>query len=97
MEAGSGNLLQLAGEIASLEPIRFTPAGIPVTRAVIRHESWHAGQKLQCEVNVAAQGKLAERLAGLQPGQRIWAAGPLSRASQNSRHVLMWIEQLTEE
>lgn len=97
MNKESDNTLILAGEIVSLEPTRFSPAGIPIAKALIRHESWQSGQKMQCELVVAAQGEIVKRLGNLKPGKRIRASGPISRASQNSRNLLMWIEHLTEE
>jgi primosomal replication protein N len=97
LEAESDNKLILAGEIVSLEPTRFSPAGVPIAKALIRHESWQSGQKMQCELVVAAQGENATRLSKLVPGRRIRVTGSISRASQNSRNLLMWIEHLTEE
>jgi primosomal replication protein N len=91
------NRLILVGEIVSLEPTRFSPAGIPIAKAVIRHESWQAGQKMQCELAIAAQGENAARLSRVETGRRVRVVGPLSRANQNSRNLLMWIEHLTEE
>lgn len=97
MNGESDNTLILAGEIVSLEPTRFSPAGVPIAKALIRHESWQAGQKMQCELVVAAQAEMATRLGKFKPGMRIKVSGPLSRASQNNRNLLMWIEHLTEE
>lgn len=97
MQGGSDNKLILAGEIVSLDPARYSPAGIPIARALLRHESRQSGQKLQCELMIAAQGEIAEKLEKLKPGMRIRVAGPITRASQNNRNLLMWIEYLTEE
>jgi primosomal replication protein N len=91
------NRLFLVGDIVSLDPVRYSPAGIPIARAVIRHESRHAGQKMQCELVVAAQAELATSLGSLAPGRRIRVSGPVTQAGPNSRNVLMWIEHLTEE
>jgi primosomal replication protein N len=91
------NRLVLDGEILSLEPTRFSPAGIPIAKAILKHESRQFGQLMQCELSVAAQGETARRLSGLTPGSRVTVSGPITRAGQNSRTVLMWIEQLTEE
>ena len=91
------NRLVLGGEIASLEPLRYSPAGIPIARATLKHQSRQSGQLMQCELTVAAQGETAKKLAGLKPGSLVKAAGSITRAGANSRTLLMWIEQLTEE
>lgn len=91
------NRLILGGEIVNLEPLRYSPAGIPIARATLKHQSRQSGQLMQCELTVAAQGENAKRLAGLQAGSRVKATGSITRAGANSRNLLMWIEQLTEE
>lgn len=91
------NRLVLGGEIVDLEALRYSPAGIPIARATLKHQSQQSGRSMQCELAVAAQGEMAKRLAGLKPGSRVKAAGPITRASANGRTLLMWIEQLTEE
>jgi primosomal replication protein N len=52
---------------------------------------------MQCELMIAAQGENAEMLGKFKPGARIRVVGPITRASQNNRNLLMWIEHLTEE
>jgi len=91
------NRLVLDGEIVNLEPLRFSPAGIPIVRAILKHESRQSGQLMQCELTIAAQGENAKKLAGLKPGSRIKATGSITRAGSNSRYLLMWIENLIEE
>ena len=91
------NRLVLGGEIVNLEPLRYSPAGIPIARATLKHQSKQSGQLMQCELTVAAQGENARKLAGLKPGSRVKMTGSITRAGHNSRNLLMWIEQLIEE
>ncbi len=91
------NRLVIGGEIANLEPLRYSPAGIPIARATLKHQSKQSGQLMQCELTVAAQGETAKQLAGLKPGSQVKATGSITRAGANSRNLLMWIEQLIEE
>jgi primosomal replication protein N len=91
------NRLVLGGEIVDLEPPRFSPAGIPIARATLKHQSRQSGQLMQCELTVAAQGENAKKLAGLKPGSQVKVTGSITRAGSNSRYLLMWIEQLIEE
>jgi len=91
------NRLVLGGVVVNLEPLRFSPAGIPIARANLKHESRQSGQLMQCELSVAAQGEIARKLAGLKPGSQVKVTGSITRAGANSRNLLMWIEQLIEE
>lgn len=91
------NRLVLGGEIVNLEPLRYSPAGIPIARATLKHQSKQSGQLMQCELTVAAQGENARRLAGLKPGSQVTVTGSITRLGANSRNLLMWIEQITEE
>jgi primosomal replication protein N len=91
------NRLVLGGEIVNLEPLRYSPAGIPIARATLKHQSKQSGQLMQCELTVAAQGENAQKLAGLKPGSQVKLTGSITRAGTNSRYLLMWIEQLIEE
>ena len=89
------NRLVIDGEILSLEPERFSPAGIPIAKATLKHESRQSGQLMQCELTIAAQGEMARKLSGLSPGSQITVSGAITRTGQNSRTVMMWINQLT--
>jgi len=91
------NRLVLGGEIVNLEPLRYSPAGVPIARATLKHQSKQSGQLMQCELTVAAQGENAQKLAGLKPGSQVKVTGSITRAGTNSRYLLMWIEQLIEE
>ena len=91
------NRLVLGGKIVNLEPLRYSPAGVPIARATLKHQSKQSGQLMQCELTVAAQGENAQKLAGLKPGSQVKATGSITRAGTNSRYLLMWIEQLIEE
>ncbi len=52
---------------------------------------------MQCELTVAAQGETAKKLASLKPGSQVKATGSITRLGANSRNLIMWIEQFTEE
>ena len=71
------NNLTLQAEVVQIEPLRYTPAGLPLLSVVLRHvsEQVEAGmkRKVECEVNAVAIGDLA--LTKLALGTQIRAIG----------------------
>ena len=79
-----------------VEPLRYTPAGIPLLGVVLRHasEQIEAGmkRKVECEVNAVALGPLA--LTGLVLGTQIIATGFLAKRSLKSTQLVMHINDI---
>jgi primosomal replication protein N len=90
------NTLVIYGVVLSLEPIRYTPAGIPLLSFVLQHasEQVEAGfkRKVECEVNAVALGDLAK--INIQIGDNIKAKGFLAKRSAKSTQLVLHIEQL---
>ncbi len=86
----------LQAEVVQIEPLRYTPAGIPLLSVVLRHasEQVEAGmkRKVECEVNAIALGDLA--LQGLTLGSRIQAIGFLAKRSLKSTQLVMHINHI---
>lgn len=86
----------LQAEVVQIEPLRYTPAGIPLLSVVLRHvsEQIEAGmkRKAECEVNAVILGDLA--LQGLKLGQQIVARGFLARRSLKSTQLVMHINHI---
>jgi primosomal replication protein N len=86
----------LSGVVISLEPIRYTPAGIPLLSFVLQHtsEQTEAGlkRKVECEVNAVALGDIAKQ--NIQLGANIKAKGFLAKRSAKSTQLVLHIEQL---
>lgn len=82
--------------VISLEPIRYTPAGIPLLSFVLQHasEQIEAGlkRKVECEVNAVALGEIAKQ--NIQLGSSVKAKGFLAKRSAKSTQLVMHIEQL---
>ena len=61
------NRVTLTGEITALEPLRHTPAGLPLQTLHVRHESvqQEAGRerKVACVVEAVAIGEVAHAMA----------------------------------
>jgi primosomal replication protein N len=90
------NQLVLQAEVVQIEPLRYTPAGIPLLSVVLRHvsEQVEAGmkRKVECEVNAVALGDLA--LMGLKIGSHIQASGFLAKRSLKSTQLVMHINHI---
>ena len=89
----------LSGVIVHLEPIRYTPAGIPLLSFVLQHasEQIEAGlkRKVECEMNAVALGDLAK--ISIQIGDNMKAKGFLAKRSAKSTQLVLHIEQIKLE
>ena len=90
------NKLALQAEVMQIEPLRYTPAGMPLLSIVLRHvsEQVEAGmkRKVECEVNAITLGDLA--LKGLKVGSHILATGFLAKRSLKSTQLVMHINHI---
>ncbi|WP_036303100.1 primosomal replication protein N [Methylotenera sp. L2L1] len=90
------NKLVIQAEVVQIEPLRYTPAGIPLLSVVLRHvsEQVEAGmkRKAECEINAVVLGDLA--LKGLKQGVQIMAQGFLAKRSLKSTQLVMHINDI---
>jgi primosomal replication protein N len=90
------NKLVLQAEVVHIEPLRYTPAGIPLLSVSLRHvsEQVEAGmkRKVECEVNAVTLGDLA--LKGLKLNSHILATGFLAKRSLKSTQLVMHINNI---
>ncbi|MDF1782421.1 MAG: primosomal replication protein N [Alcanivoracaceae bacterium] len=74
----------MTGQIAEIEPVRYTPAGVPRQRMWLEHRSRQeeAGQPREVHARLAIvfTGKLAESAKALTVGAQIQVEGFISRA-----------------
>ena len=83
-----------------IEPIRYTPAGIPLLSFVLQHasEQIEAGlkRKVECEINAVALGNIASDIAkqNIQLGANIKAKGFLAKRSAKSTQMVLHIVKL---
>ena len=82
--------------VIGLQPIRYTPAGIPLLSFVLQHASdvMEAGfkRKVECEVNAVALGDIAK--TSIKLGDKIKAKGFLNKRSAKSTQLVLHIEKL---
>ena len=85
--------------VIGLEPIRYTPAGLPLLSFVLQHvsEQTETGlkRKVECEVNAVAIGELAN--SNIQLGSSLKAKGFLAKRSAKSTQLVLHIQQLNIE
>jgi primosomal replication protein N len=90
------NNLTLSGVVISLEPIRYTPAGIPLLSFVLQHasEQTEVGlrRKVECEVNAVILGDLAK--SSIQLGSSVNVKGFLAKRSAKSTQLVLHIEKI---
>lgn len=92
MEANS---VALSGALVAIEPLRHTPAGIPLLNFKLAHKSQQveAGYKRQveCEMNGVAMGNAAVEMSRLQAGQAISVSGFLNRKNRMSTQLILHV------
>ena len=95
------NRLEISGELIQIEPLRYSPAGVPIAEAVIAHRSTQTiGQserQVECELKVQASGNLAGQLGKLKNSDRVSLQGVLSRRSLNSRQLILILNRIEKE
>jgi primosomal replication protein N len=95
------NRLEISGELIQIEPLRYTPAGVPIVDAVIVHRSTQSiGQserQVECELKVQASGDLAGQLGKLKNSDRVNLQGVLNRRSLNSRQLILILNRIEKE
>jgi len=94
----SRNTVRLNGVLAAVEPLRHTPAGLPVVDFTLAHtsEQTEAGQKRQVEFDMAAKatGELAARIAGMRQGSGMAVEGFLNRKHRMSRQIVLHVTNM---
>ena len=91
------NAVALSGTLIAVEPLRHTPAGIPLLNFKLAHKSQQveAGYKRQveCEMNGLAVGEAAVQMSRLQAGQALNVSGFLNRKNRMSTQLILHVTQ----
>ena len=94
------NAVALSGEIAAIEPLRRTPAGIPLINFKLMHRSQQVegGYKRQvdCEIAGLAVGETAVAMSRLQQGHLVSVEGFLSRKNRMSAQLILHVTKAQE-
>jgi primosomal replication protein N len=89
------NTVALSGELAVIEPLRHTPAGIPLVNFRLLHRSQQveAGyrRQVECEIGGVAMGEAASEMSGMRQGDSVNIEGFLSRKNRMSRELVLHV------
>ena len=95
------NRLVISGALIQVDPVRYSPAGVPIAEAVILHRSSQTvasqARQVECELTVQASGSLASQLAQLGTGTQVKLDGALNRRSVNSRQLILILNRIEKE
>jgi primosomal replication protein N len=87
------NEIALSGELTTIEPLRYTPAGIPLLGFKLMHRSrqTEAGLKRQveCEMGGVAMAEVALAMSRLKPGQAVKVSGFVNRKNRMSTQLIL--------
>jgi primosomal replication protein N len=87
------NQVALSGIVVELDTLRYTPAGIPVLRFRIAHESEQSeagtARKVGCEIAAVAFDREARLAAGLALGANVTLRGFLERKGRDNRALVL--------
>jgi primosomal replication protein N len=82
VNADALNLVRLTGEITAIEPLRHTPAGLPLMRFRFLHRSLQVEANIErqteFEMDAVAIGEVFAAVSKLQPGSRVTVQGFLT-------------------
>lgn len=94
----SGNTVSLSATLATIDPLRHTPAGLPVVDFTLAHASsqTEAGSQRQVEFDMPAKatGELADRVAKMRQGCQVRVQGFLNRKHRMSRQVVLHVTNM---
>lgn len=90
------NEFVLTGVVIERKPLRYTPAGVPVSEATIAHESEQVEANLPrvvlCEVRVLAVGENARWLDAAKLGSTLKLQGFMAAKSQRQKSLVLHIQ-----
>jgi len=94
----AGNSVRLTAALAGMEPLRHTPAGLPVIDFTLTHASRQseAGHERTVEFDMPAKaaGELANQIAQWQPGRQVDVQGFLNRKHRMSRQIILHVTHI---
>jgi primosomal replication protein N len=95
------NRLVIRGTLIQVDPLRYSPAGVPISEAVVHHRSTQTvatqARQVECELTVQASGSLAAQLAQLTTGTQVLLEGAMNRRSVNSRQLILILNRIEKE
>jgi primosomal replication protein N len=94
------NRLQLTASVVEREPVRYTPAGVPIASCTLHHrtEVVEAGIARQVELTMqaVAAGEASGQLENCQMGVEALFTGFLAKKHRNARTLVFHITALQD-
>jgi primosomal replication protein N len=94
------NRLQLTASVVEREPVRYTPAGVPIASCTLQHrtEVVEAGIARQVELTMpaVAAGEVSGRLERCAMGVETLFTGFLAKKNRNARTLVFHITELQD-
>jgi primosomal replication protein N len=94
------NRLHLVASVIEREPVRYTPAGVPIVNCVLQHASEvvEAGVKRHVELTIPAlaAGEVSGKVAACELGVEAQFAGFLAKKSRNAKTLVFHITELQD-
>lgn len=91
------NRILLTASVVELQPLRYTPAGVPALELMLEHESevQEAGQARRAvfQARAIALGNTAHQLADTPLGARLELEGFLAAARMGSSRLVLHIQK----
>lgn len=88
------NQVVLSGELIDVEPIRYTPAGVPILSFTLRHHSCieEAGgvRQVDCEIPGVCLGPLSVRLQAIPANNAVVLSGFLAARHHRWKRALVF-------
>lgn len=92
------NQVSISGVLVDKQPLRYTPAGIPLLSFTLRHQSEQieAGMRRQvmCEMLVMALADLAVQAEKIAEGCQIQASGFIAKRSMKSTQLVLHVNKI---
>ena len=89
----TANAVALTGKLTAIEPLRYTPAGVPLLGFRLLHRSSQAEaglkRQVECEMSVVAMADVALAMSGLKIGDAVTVHGFLNRKNRMSAQLIL--------
>ena len=87
------NEVTLTGELTAVEPLRYTPAGVPLSGFRILHRSQQieggVRRQVECELPGVAMAQVALGMSGVKAGRTVTVRGFLNRKNRMSAQLVL--------
>lgn len=97
-DSNSSNAFYLEATLLETQPLRYTPAGVPVTQCVLAHSSRQSENGIErqvaLEIPAIALGQPAQLLAIAPAGSQLRASGFLAAQSLRSKRAVFHLNKI---